>query len=224
MKALTIYESLNQTQEFKTISIENSSIHQYFDSMFAFLIREFPPEDASEFLEEYEEDVIYFYRQGLIVFDAAIKLRQSYENFIHRYDTITETQNFTRGLEPKAAMSIGQVSQIHKWFSDLGIERSRYSIDDKLNITVKGDLYLSNTKITRLPDNLTVNGGLYLRNTKITSLPDNLTVNGGLDLSNTNITSLPDNLTVKGNLYLSNTNITSLPDSLKVKGKIYKDF
>ncbi|MFA5153664.1 MAG: hypothetical protein WC554_13980, partial [Clostridia bacterium] len=94
---------------------------------------------------------------------------------------INELNQFTQGLNPKAAMSIGQVSQIIKWFSDLGIERSRYSIDDKLNITV--------------------NGWLNLRNTNITRLPDNLTVNGNLDLSNTNITSLPDNLTIKGDLY-----------------------
>ena len=139
---------------------------------------------------------------------------------------INELNQFTRGLDPKVAMSIGQVSQIHKWFSDLGIERSKYSIDDKLNITVEGSLNLSNTKITSLPDNLrTVNGSLDLSYTNITSLPNNLrTVNGWLDLSYTKITNLPDNLTVNGNLYLSNTNITRLPDSLKVRGTIYKNF
>ena len=51
-------------------------------------------------------------------------------------------------------------------------------------------------------------GNLDLSNTKITSLPDNLTVGGSLYLGNTPITSLPDNLTVGGNLYLSNTPIT----------------
>ena len=74
---------------------------------------------------------------------------------------INELNQFTRGLDPKAAMSIGQVSQIHKWFSDLGIERSRYSIDDKLNITVNGGLSLRNTKITSLPDSLKVKGDIY---------------------------------------------------------------
>src|ERR1035437_5384125 len=89
------------------------------------------------------------------------------------------------------------------------------------NLTVNGNLDLSNTKITSLPDNLTVKGSLYLSNTKITSLPNNLTVNGTLDLRNTKITSLPNNLTVNGNLYLTNTQITSLPDNLTVKGSLY---
>lgn len=71
-----------------------------------------------------------------------------------------------------------------------------------------GDLYLSGTQITSLPDNLTVGGGLYLRNTQITALPDNLTVGGSLDLSETQITALPDNLTVGGWVYLSGTPIT----------------
>ena len=52
-----------------------------------------------------------------------------------------------------------------------------------------GNLDLSNTKITALPDNLTVGGGLYLIGTGITALPDNLTVGGGLDLSGTKITN-----------------------------------
>ena len=53
------------------------------------------------------------------------------------------------------------------------------------------------------------NGNLDLSNTKITALPDNLTVGGGLDLSGTKITALPDNLTVGGGLYLSGTKITN---------------
>ena len=87
----------------------------------------------------------------------------------------------------------------------------------------KGDLDLSNTPITSLPDNLTrVGGSLDLNNTPITSLPDNLTVGGWLDLYNTKITSLPDNLTVNGDLSLYNTKITSIPTSVKIKGKILK--
>ena len=52
-----------------------------------------------------------------------------------------------------------------------------------------GNLYLSGTKITALPDNLTVGGGLDLRDTEITALPDNLTVGGWLDLRDTGITN-----------------------------------
>ena len=72
-----------------------------------------------------------------------------------------------------------------------------------------GNLDLSGTKITALPDNLTVGGNLYLRGTRITALPDNLTVGGWLDLSNTKITALPDNLTVGGGLDLSGTGTVS---------------
>ena len=72
-----------------------------------------------------------------------------------------------------------------------------------------GNLDLSYTDITALPDNLTVGGGLYLSHTQITELPDNLTVGGGLDLSGTGITALPDNLAVGGWLDLRGTKITN---------------
>lgn len=81
-----------------------------------------------------------------------------------------------------------------------------------------GDLDLSGTSITVLPDNLTVNGFLDLSNTPITKLPDNLTVDGWLNLSDTPITELPENLTVGGSLFLSNTPITALPDNLTIGG------
>ena len=44
------------------------------------------------------------------------------------------------------------------------------------------------------PDDLKVKGNLDLSNTKITSLPDNLKVKGYLNLNSTKITFLPDNL------------------------------
>jgi hypothetical protein len=89
------------------------------------------------------------------------------------------------------------------------------------NLSVKGDLDLRDTKITSLPDNLSVGGDLDLRGTPITSLPDNLSVGGDLDLRGTPITSLPDNLSVGGYLNLSYTPITSLPDNLSVGGDLY---
>ena len=54
-------------------------------------------------------------------------------------------------------------------------------------------------------EELNVEGDLDLSNTKITSLPDNLQVGGDLDLYDTPITSLPDNLKVGGDLYIRNT-------------------
>ena len=52
-----------------------------------------------------------------------------------------------------------------------------------------GNLYLSETPITSLPEGLTVGGWLDLRGTQITSLPDGLTVAGNLDLRGTQITN-----------------------------------
>jgi hypothetical protein len=95
------------------------------------------------------------------------------------------------------------------------------SLPDSLK-QVGGSLDLRNTSITSLPDNLTrVGGWLSLYNTPITKLPDNLTVGGDLNLGNTPITTLPDNLTqVGGWLILYNTSITKLPDNLKVGGSL----
>jgi hypothetical protein len=89
--------------------------------------------------------------------------------------------------------------------------------------TFEGNLYLSNSKITKLPDNLTVSGWLDLSRTNIRELPDNLTVLGALNLSYTRIKKLPDNLTVGGALNLSHTKIKKLPDSLAVGGNLYID-
>ena len=51
------------------------------------------------------------------------------------------------------------------------------------------------------------NGNLDLSGTQITALPDNLTVGGWLDLSGTEITALPDNLTVGGSLYIERKSV-----------------
>ena len=87
----------------------------------------------------------------------------------------------------------------------------------------EGDLRLSYTPITSLPDNLTiVNGDLYLANTTITSLPDNLTVNGSLRMIDTLITSLPKGLIVTGVIYIENTPISENPKLVKEYKKKYK--
>ena len=44
----------------------------------------------------------------------------------------------------------------------------------------EGDLFVSDKKLTKLPDNLVVGGGLYCSNNQLTKLPDNLVVNGNL--------------------------------------------
>ena len=72
-------------------------------------------------------------------------------------------------------------------------------------LTIDGDLDLTNTNITSLPDNLKVGGDLVLENSKITSFPDNLYVGEFLDIRNTKINTIPDNLYVGGYLYLNYT-------------------
>ena len=99
------------------------------------------------------------------------------------------------------------------------------------NLTrVGGDLNLFFArKITSLPDNLTkVGGNLYLSRTKITKLPDNLTVGGDLGLFHTPITTLPPNLTVGGDLHLQDTPLSEkyFKDEIRamvpnIEGKIY---
>ena len=92
----------------------------------------------------------------------------------------------------------------------------------------EGDFFVSSyytveqrKKLTEVPEWFTkVGGSLYLSNTKITSLPDNLEVRGDLDLGHTNITSLPNNLKVGGSLDLYGVDINSLPDNLKVEGDL----
>ena len=84
----------------------------------------------------------------------------------------------------------------------------------------KGDLDLSDTPITSLPNGLKVGGYLNLYNTPITSLPNGLNVGGNLYLQDTKITSLPNGLSVGGHLNLSDTKITSLPNDLQVGGNL----
>jgi hypothetical protein len=77
-----------------------------------------------------------------------------------------------------------------------------------INGNMKGDLDLSNTKVSHLPKYLKVGGWLDLCNTPITTLPKDLKVGDNLYLHKTSITSLPEGLTVGGFLNLSNTPIS----------------
>ncbi len=86
---------------------------------------------------------------------------------------------------------------------------------------VEGDLDLSYTFITTLPEGLRVDGNLSLRNTPITSLPAGLKVGGTLDLRDTRITSLPAGLEVGGHLDFYRTGINFLPSDIQVGGAIY---
>ena len=93
---------------------------------------------------------------------------------------------------------------------------------DDIQYKYEGDLHLSNTNITKLPNDLYVKGDLYLFNSKqITKLPDKLHVGGNLVLNNSNITELPDKLHVGRYLVLNNSNLTELPNNLYIDGDLY---
>ena len=80
-------------------------------------------------------------------------------------------------------------------------------------------LDLSNSNITKLPDDLYVDGYLSLTNCKqLIKLPTKLTVWGFLSLTNCKqLTELPDNLYVSGRLFLIDCKqLTKLPDKLHV--------
>ena len=93
--------------------------------------------------------------------------------------------------------------------------------EDELN--VKGNLDLSNSDITSLPERLQVVGDLNLFDSKITSLPEGLKVGGDLYLNNSLIKSIPKGLMVGRDLDISFTHIESLPRGLKVGGDLYLD-
>jgi hypothetical protein len=113
-------------------------------------------------------------------------------------------EKFTEDSDPIQDMGIGSKYLIYKWFDSAGVDRSKYIIDNNLNIIVKGNLFLGGTQIKELPNNLSVRG--YL------------------DVWGTRIKELPDNLRVGGYLNIRETQIKELPKSLKVKGQILKDF
>ena len=71
----------------------------------------------------------------------------------------------------------------------------------------KGDLDLSNTPITSLPEGLTVGEDLFFYATNITSLPEGLKVGGGLNVAYSTILSLPKGLEVGGDLYIHGTDL-----------------
>ena len=88
---------------------------------------------------------------------------------------IYETIGFKRDQNPYNKLDIGPKTIIDNWFKQW-VPDVDYEIDDNLNITVNGYLYLWDSKVTKLPDNLTINGSLWLKGSKITKLPDNLKV------------------------------------------------
>ena len=86
-----------------------------------------------------------------------------------------------------------------------------------------GMLDLSNTNITKLPNDLHVDGVLDLRNCQdLTKLPNKLFVSRSLYMEGCEqLTKLPDNLHIGGSLSLEGSKITELPNNLYVGDDLY---
>lgn len=90
------------------------------------------------------------------------------------------------------------------------------------DLYVKGDLILTESPLTSLPEGLIVGGSLDLSNSKIKLLPEGLKIAFSLYLLNSRIKSLPEGLKVGWNLSLrSSTFITLLPKGLEVGGGLF---
>ena len=87
-------------------------------------------------------------------------------------------------------------------------------------LTVGGNRKLGETRITQLPTDLTVGGTLNLRGTVITELPQGFTTRGHLDLRGSSVRQLPQGLSVAGNLYLDRLGLNQLPEGLNVGGDL----
>jgi hypothetical protein len=74
------------------------------------------------------------------------------------------------------------------------------------DLTVNGDLDLTNSKLSSLPDNLRVKGDMWLDySDRIFSLPDNLHVGSWLDLDYSLVEEIPNNLKVGDFLSIHST-------------------
>ena len=109
----------------------------------------------------------------------------------------------------------------HPEKKDLNLSNLKFEPKLPNNLTVYGNLSLTNTPIKELPSDLKVGANLYLYQSPIKELPSGLEVDGDLDLTKTQIKELPSDLKVGGSLDLRNTPIISLPSDLKVGGSLY---
>lgn len=110
----------------------------------------------------------------------------------------------------------------YKIHGNLSLPRSQYLKITSLGnlISVKGDLFLYESKIESLGSLALVGGDLDLALSKIKSLGDLISVGGHLTLGHTNIESLGDLISVGGDLILSKTNIESFGGLAFVGGNL----
>ena len=135
-----------------------------------------------------------------------------------KLETIEKILNFLQNNEDKEiprkwVYSIRQLKFINE------LENHPDGVQYKHN----GNLYLPNSKITKLPNDLYVTKWLDLESCEqLTELPDKLYVGSVLNLRYSNITKLPDNLYVGEDLVLDfSEQITELPNNLYVVGNLW---
>ena len=132
-------------------------------------------------------------------------------------ETIEKILNFLETKEGKELPG--------SWFASirkLNLIKELENHPDNIRYIHEGDLHLSNTNITKLPNDLYVKGDLYLFNSKqLTELPNDLYVRRGLFLFRSNVTKLPNNLYVADDLSLYECKqIKDLPNNLHVGGDV----
>jgi hypothetical protein len=132
-------------------------------------------------------------------------------------NTIEKILNFLKEKEGKELPG--------SWFASirkLNLIKELENHPDNIRYIHEGDLHLSNTNITKLPNDLYVKGDLYLFNSKqLTELPNTLYVRRGLFLFRLNIKELPNDLYVADDLSLYGCKqIKDLPNNLHVGGDV----
>jgi hypothetical protein len=83
-------------------------------------------------------------------------------------------------------------------------------------LIVKGDLNISRTDVTTLPNDMDVWGTIHARQTVINRLPTGFSCEGDLDLTQASLTELPGGMKIGGSLVLHDNDIAELPEDLSV--------
>ena len=159
--------------------------------------------------------------------NAATKIQSLTRGHLERKSIKQQNNQIT--VEPTQTQHDVLRTTLDNWVNEAPNEREvRQRVNDQIKIDngrleVNGDLDLSNTSLTSLPQGLHVTGWLDLSNcTGLTTLPQGLHVGGGLFLDGCkSLTTLPQDLHVGGGLFLDGcTSLTTLPQGLHVGGNL----
>ena len=139
--------------------------------------------------------------------NAATKIQSLTRGHLERKSIKQQNNQIT--VEPTQTQHDVLRTTLDNWVNEAPNEREvRQRVNDQIKIDngrleVNGDLDLSNTSLTSLPQGLHVTGWLDLSNcTGLTTLPQGLHVGGGLFLDGCkSLTTLPQDLHVGGGLF-----------------------